>query len=118
MGAQHLLDVEHASDHGNEKGEQPLTAYAIVNGADEATLQRILRDYGEERFFRQIARAIVRARAKAPIRTTTELAEIVKAAIPAPARRTGPHPARRTFQALRIAVNDELEALRRALRPP
>ncbi|KWX07416.1 16S rRNA (cytosine(1402)-N(4))-methyltransferase RsmH [Hydrogenibacillus schlegelii] len=96
--------------------EQPLTAYAIVNGADEATLQRILRDYGEERFFRQIARAIVRARAKAPIRTTTELAEIVKAAIPAPARRTGPHPARRTFQALRIAVNDELEALRRALR--
>ncbi|MBF8377558.1 16S rRNA (cytosine(1402)-N(4))-methyltransferase RsmH [Alicyclobacillus mali] len=103
---------------------RPLTAREIVNTWDERELARILREYGEERFSLSIARAIARARSKKPIETTTELAEIVKGAIPAAARRAGPHPARRTFQAIRIAVNDELgvlasgvEAAFRALKP-
>lgn len=96
--------------------DQPLTAREIVNGWDEKELARILREYGEERFAPAIARAIVRARARAPIETTTELAEIVRSAIPAAARRSGPHPARRTFQAIRMAVNDELGALERGLK--
>ncbi len=74
----------------------------------ERELARILRDYGDERFARRIAAAIVAAR---PVATTAELAEIVRDAIPAPARRTGGHPAKRTFQALRIAVNAELDVL-------
>ncbi|WP_027091081.1 16S rRNA (cytosine(1402)-N(4))-methyltransferase RsmH [Cohnella thermotolerans] len=94
---------------------QPLSAKDIVNGWDEADIARILRDYGEEKFARNIARQIVQARAKAPIETTGELAELIKAGIPAAARRTGPHPAKRSFQAIRIAVNDELEAFREAL---
>ncbi len=94
---------------------QPLTARDIVNEWDERELARILRDYGEERFAAAIARAVVRARSRKPIETTTELAEIVRAAIPAAARRSGPHPARRTFQAIRMAVNDELGALERGL---
>jgi len=84
------------------------TADDLVNEADESTLARILRDYSDERFAGRIARAIVAAR---PIHDTVELAEIVAAAIPAPARRRGGHPAKRTFQALRIAVNNELEIL-------
>jgi 16S rRNA (cytosine1402-N4)-methyltransferase len=84
------------------------TAGDIVNSADAAELQRLVSRYGEERFARRIAEAIVRHR---PLSTTTELAEVVRSAIPAAARRTGPHPATRTFQALRIAVNDELRAL-------
>lgn len=94
---------------------QPLTAREIVNEWDEQELARIIREYGEERFATAIARAIARARSKKPIETTTELAEIVKSAIPAAARRSGPHPARRTFQAIRIAVNDELGALERGM---
>jgi len=94
---------------------QPLTAREIVNEWDERELARIIREYGEERFAASIARAIARARSKKPIETTTELAEIVKSAIPAAARRSGPHPARRTFQAIRIAVNDELGALERGV---
>jgi len=94
---------------------QPLTAREIVNEWDERELARIIREYGEERFAASIARAIARARSKKPIETTTELAEIVKSAIPAAARRSGPHPARRTFQAIRIAVNDELGALERGM---
>jgi 16S rRNA (cytosine1402-N4)-methyltransferase len=88
------------------------SAADIVNNADERELADILRTYGDERHAARIAAAIVRAR---PIETTTELAEIVRDAIPAPARRRGGHPAKRTFQALRIAVNRELEQLPGAL---
>ena len=84
------------------------TADDLVNEADESTLARILRDYSDKRFAGRIARAIVAAR---PIHDTVALADIVAAAIPAPARRRGGHPAKRTFQALRIAVNSELEIL-------
>jgi 16S rRNA (cytosine1402-N4)-methyltransferase len=94
---------------------QRLTASAIVNGWDERRLARLLRDYGEERFAPQIARAIVRARARRSIATTQQLVDVVKAAIPAPAQFASGHPAKRTFQALRIAVNDELAQLDRAL---
>lgn len=94
---------------------QELTAAEIVNTWPEEELTRILREYGEERWAARIAHFIVKARKKTPIRTTLQLVEIVKAAIPARFRRTGPHPARRTFQALRIAVNDELGELQRTL---
>jgi 16S rRNA (cytosine1402-N4)-methyltransferase len=93
----------------------PTTAYALVNGMEESELVDIFFKFGEEKFSRAIARAIVRERTKAPIETTVQLADIVKSAIPAAARRTGPHPARRVFQALRIAVNDELTVLQEAL---
>ena len=89
-------------------GAGSLTADNVVNEWDEPDLRRAIARYGEERFAGRIARAIVRAR---PIADTTALAEIVKLAIPAATRRTGGHPARRTFQALRIVVNDELAAL-------
>lgn len=87
---------------------QPRTAADIVNGTDERELASILATYGDERFARRIARAITAAR---PVHTTGELAELVREAIPAPARRTGGHPAKRTFQAIRIAVNAELDIL-------
>jgi 16S rRNA (cytosine1402-N4)-methyltransferase len=93
----------------------PLTAAEIVNNYQEAALTDILRQYGEERFARRIATHIVRRRARTPFTSTSELVEIVYQAIPAPARRTGGHPAKRTFQALRIAVNGELDALRNVL---
>jgi 16S rRNA (cytosine1402-N4)-methyltransferase len=92
-----------------------LTAADIVNDYPAAELARVLRDYGEERFARRIADAVVRERAQAPITSTQRLSGIVKAAIPAATRRTGGNPAKRTFQALRIEVNDELGTLRRAL---
>lgn len=91
---------------------QPLSAHSVVNEYPERDLARVIRTYGEERFAARIARAIVAAR---PIMRTTDLAEIVKDAIPAATRRTGPHPARRTFRALRIEVNGELGALEQAL---
>jgi 16S rRNA (cytosine1402-N4)-methyltransferase len=91
---------------------QPWSAADVVNGYDEAELARIIRRYGDERFAGRIARAIVSAR---PIETTAELAGIVSAAIPAAARRTGGHPAKRTFQAIRIEVNSELDVLPGAL---
>lgn len=91
------------------------TAADLVNTLPKAELARIIREYGEERWAGKIAAAIVRARERRPFATTGELAEVVKAAIPAAARRHGPHPARRTFQALRIAVNGELDALREGL---
>ncbi len=94
---------------------QSLTAYEVVNEWPEGELTRIIREYGEERFARSIARRIVERRKTAPIATTGELVEVIKEAIPAPARRTGPHPAKRTFQAIRIAVNRELEVLGKAL---
>jgi len=95
--------------------DDPVTAADVVNGWDERRLATLLRDFGEERYARQIARAIVRARARSPIETTTELVDVVTGAIPTPARFAGGHPARRTFQALRIAVNDELAELDAAL---
>ncbi|MDI3316064.1 MAG: 16S rRNA (cytosine(1402)-N(4))-methyltransferase RsmH [Bacillota bacterium] len=95
---------------------QPTTAYHLVNGLTRGELERLLREYGEERWAGRIADFIVRARDRGRIETTGQLVEIVKAAVPAAARRQGGHPARRTFQALRIAVNDELNALERGLR--
>jgi 16S rRNA (cytosine1402-N4)-methyltransferase len=92
-----------------------LTAAEVLNTYPAARLARVLREYGEERFARRIADAVVRERAKAPLTSTSRLSEIVRESIPAPARRTGGNPAKRTFQALRIEVNGELEALRRAL---
>jgi 16S rRNA (cytosine1402-N4)-methyltransferase len=94
---------------------QELSARDIVAGWDERRLAHVLRDYGEERHAAAIARAIVARRMQAPIETTHELVETIAAAIPAPARFAGGHPAKRSFQALRIAVNDELAQLDRAL---
>jgi 16S rRNA (cytosine1402-N4)-methyltransferase len=87
---------------------RPVSAADLVNGAPEGELVRLLRAYGDERHAKRIARAIVAHR---PITTTDGLAEVVRDAVPAPARRRGGHPARRTFQAIRIAVNDELAIL-------
>ena len=95
--------------------DDSFTAYDVVNTYSEKELTRIIREYGEEKWASRIAQFIVRARSESPIRTTGELTDIIKAAIPAKARRTGPHPAKRTFQAIRIEVNDELGALRRGL---
>lgn len=92
--------------------DAPWSADDVVNGYAEDDLARVIRDRGDERFARRIAAAIVAAR---PIETTTRLAEVVTSAIPAPARRTGGHPAKRTFQAIRIEVNGELDALPAAL---
>ena len=92
-----------------------LTAEDVVNTYPAADLARVLRVYGEERFASRIASAIVRERERRRITSSARLAELVRDAIPAPARRTGGHPAKRTFQALRIEVNGELDALRRAL---
>jgi 16S rRNA (cytosine1402-N4)-methyltransferase len=91
------------------------TAHDVVNGYETGELARVLRTYGEERFARRIAQAIVRERARAPIASTARLAELVREAVPAATRRTGGHPAKRTFQALRIEVNAELQALSRVL---
>jgi 16S rRNA (cytosine1402-N4)-methyltransferase len=94
---------------------QELTARELVNGWDERELVTIFRRYGEERYSKQIARAIVRRRKEQPFERTAELVDTIKASIPAPARFGDGHPAKRTFQALRIAVNDELGALEAAL---
>jgi 16S rRNA (cytosine1402-N4)-methyltransferase len=91
------------------------TAAEIVNDYPAERLARVLSTYGEERFARRIADRVVRARSSEPIQTTTQLVELIRAAIPAAAQRTGGHPAKRTFQALRIEVNGELAALERAL---
>jgi 16S rRNA (cytosine1402-N4)-methyltransferase len=93
----------------------PLTAREVVNTYPERELARILREYGEERFAQRVAAAIVAARAKEPLETTGPLAELVREAIPAATRRTGGHPAKRAFQALRIEVNAELAVLERAI---
>jgi len=95
--------------------DAPLTAAEVVNTYDEKTLARVLREFGEERFATRIAAQIVRRRGRRPFATTGELVELLYEAIPAPARRTGGHPAKRTFQALRIVVNGELDSLRDAL---
>lgn len=92
-------------------GSAGLTAYAVVNTWPEERLNRILWDYGEERYARRITAAILAHRAEKPITTTLELVDIIKGAMPAPALREKQHPAKRTFQAIRIAVNDELGAI-------
>lgn len=90
----------------------PLTAYTIVNTYEEDDLARIIKEYGEERWARRIAKFIVEFREKKPIETTEDLVSVIKAAIPAHARRNGPHPAKRTFQAIRIEANNELGILK------
>ena len=92
-----------------------MTAADVVNGYAPARLARVLKEYGDERFARRIADAIARERDKEPFTGTARLAELVRSSIPAATRRTGGHPAKRTFQALRIEVNGELHALERAL---
>jgi len=92
-------------------GSASLTAYDVVNTWDESRLNRILWDYGEERYARRITAAILRAREQKPIESTLELVELIKSAMPAPALREKQHPAKRSFQAIRIAVNDELGAI-------
>ncbi len=94
------------------QADAPLSAYEVVNTYSEDDLKRIVYEYGEERFAPRIASAICRARAEAPIITTTALADIIKGAIPAASRADGPHPAKRTFQAIRIEVNSELDSIR------
>ena len=93
----------------------PLTAQDVVNGWSQEELKRILRQYGEERYSGLIAAAIVRERGQAPIETTGQLAEIIRDAMPAKARKEKQHPAKRSFQAIRIAVNDELGEVERLL---
>ena len=90
---------------------QSLTAKDIVNGYSEMDLYRIIRDYGEDKFAKNIAKHIVQERAKKPIETTGELTEIIRASIPMKVQVTGGHPAKRTFQAIRIELNKELEVL-------
>ena len=92
--------------------DSPLSAYEIVNEYPEAELKKIIYDYGEERFAPKIASAICKRRIEKPITTTHELTEIIKGAIPSAARAEGPHPAKRTFQAIRIEVNGELDAIK------
>ncbi|MDQ7096170.1 16S rRNA (cytosine(1402)-N(4))-methyltransferase RsmH [Desulfosporosinus sp. PR] len=97
-------------DSGN-----PRTARDLVNTWREEELAEVIRNYGEEKWAKRIAQFIVRKRQERPLETTGDLVEAIKAAVPAAARRDGPHPAKRTFQALRIAVNDELGVLDRVL---
>ncbi|MGL5615562.1 MAG: 16S rRNA (cytosine(1402)-N(4))-methyltransferase RsmH [Sarcina sp.] len=92
------------------------SAHDVVNGYSEDQLYKIIRDYGEEKFARRVAQFIVRAREEKTIDTTFELVEIIKAAIPAKARREGPHPAKRTFQAIRIEVNRELSIISKTIK--
>ena len=96
--------------------DQEFSAYDIVNGYEENELKRIISTYGEERYAGRIASAIVKARAVEPINSTVALAELIKQSIPAAARAEGHHPAKRTFQAIRIEVNHELDAIEPAIR--
>lgn len=92
--------------------DAPLSAYEVVNEYSEAELRRLIFEYGEERFSARIASAIVKARESSPIKTTGELSDVIKSAIPKAQRMDGPHPAKRTFQAIRIEVNRELDSIR------
>jgi 16S rRNA (cytosine1402-N4)-methyltransferase len=92
-----------------------ITAADVVNSYQESDLARVIREYGEERWASRIAAFVVAARARRPVTTTSQLVDIIKSAVPAAARKDGPHPARRTFQALRIDVNHELDVLDTAL---
>lgn len=95
--------------------DSSFSAYDVVNSYSEEDIYKVIRDYGEEKFASRIAKFIVERRKDKPISTTLELVDIIKAAIPAKARREGPHPAKRTFQAIRIEVNKELEILNKAV---
>lgn len=95
--------------------DRPFSAYDVVNGYDEDELDRVIFTYGEERWARRIAQFIVKEREAKPIETTGGLVDIIKKAVPKGARKDGPHPAKRTFQAIRIEVNGELEVLQRAI---
>jgi 16S rRNA (cytosine1402-N4)-methyltransferase len=108
---QHDAVLDMRMDRRNE-----LSAYTIVNEWSKEELTRIIREYGEENWAARIADFIVTKRKEAAIETTGQLVDVIKAAIPAKARREGPHPAKRTFQAIRIAVNDELGVFERTLR--
>jgi len=108
---QHDADIDMRMDPTQE-----FSAYDVVNSYSEDELRNVIRTYGEEKFAARIAAAIVARRSEAPITRTTELAEIIKHAIPAAAREGGPHPAKRTFQAIRIEVNHELDAIAPAIR--
>ena len=92
--------------------DAPLSAYEVVNEYSEQRLKEIISEYGEEKFAPKIASAICKARAIQPIETTFELSDIIRGAIPAASRADGPHPAKRTFQAIRIEVNAELDTIR------
>lgn len=98
-----------------DRGSQGITAAEVINQYDTCDLIRIIRDYGEEKWAVRIVKMIDAARKEKPIETTFQLVDIIKAAIPAAARRDGGHPAKRTFQAIRIEVNHELEVLEKAL---
>lgn len=95
--------------------ESPTSAWHIVNESSEGQLAKIIKDFGEEKFARRIAGFIVEQRKNGEITNTGKLVEVIKAAIPARARREGPHPAKRTFQAIRIAVNNELGIIRQSI---
>lgn len=95
--------------------ENDFSAYDVVNTYSEEELYKVIKDYGEEKFAKRIASFIVEKRESKPIETTFELVDIIKSAIPAKARREGPHPAKRTFQAIRIEVNGELRILNKAI---
>ncbi len=95
--------------------QKNFSAYDVVNGYSETELLRVIRDYGEEKWAARIAKFIAEARKGGPLERTGQLVDVIKAAIPASARREGPHPAKRTFQAIRIEVNDELGALQDGL---
>lgn len=95
--------------------DNALSAYEVINTYSMEDLYRIIRDYGEEKFAKRIAQFITKKREEGPIETTYELVDIIKAAIPAKARREGPHPAKRTFQAIRIEVNSELSILNKTI---
>ena len=95
--------------------DKPFSAYDVVNGYDEDELDRVIFTYGEERWARRIAQFIVKERETKPIETTGELVDIIKKAVPKGARKDGPHPAKRTFQAIRIEVNGELDVLQKAI---
>lgn len=103
---QHDAPLDMRMDRSSE-----LTAYKIVNSYSEQQIYTIIRDYGEEKWASRIAKFIVEARNSQPVKTTFDLVDIIKKAVPSSARREGPHPAKRTFQAIRIAVNDELGVL-------
>ena len=94
---------------------QTMTARDIVNGYSESELYRIIRDYGEDKFAKNIAKHIVSARSEKPLETTGELIQVIKAAIPMKVRAVGGHPAKRTFQAIRIELNRELDVLKDSL---
>lgn len=96
--------------------ENSLSAYEVINSYSEEDLFRIIKDYGEEKFAKRIANFIINKRKEKNIESTLELVDVIKAAIPAKARREGPHPAKRTFQAIRIEVNKELEVIEKTIR--